>query len=161
MYLVEDNPPATAFVQNLSLVYRYILQNRERTLVPLADELQLAEAYLALLTERFGDGLCVHIDVPTEFLTRQIPPMTLQLLIENAVKHNVVDARHPLRITIRLNGAGELIVENSRHRRQPAANGVGIGLQNIRHRYQLTANVQPTIHSTDDYFTVHLPLLVR
>lgn len=158
-YLVEDNRPAVAFVENLSLVYRYILQNRDKPLVPLADELRLAEAYLALLKERFGDGIQVSIDIPAGQHDRQLPPMTLQLLLENAVKHNMVDARNPLHITIRLNEAGELVVENSLHRRSTTENRAGIGLQNIRHRYQLTANVLPTISEDAGQFVVRLPLL--
>lgn len=165
LYLVEDNRPAVAFVENLALVYRYVLQNRDKTLVPLADELQLARAYLALLQERFGEGIRVSIDIPAAQLDRHLPPMTLQLLLENAVKHNVVDAKSPLHITIRLNDAGELAVENSL-RRRPSPNGeanpshqLGIGLQNIRHRYQLSAHVQPTVSETAGLFSVRLPLL--
>ncbi len=161
MCLVEDNPPATAFVQNLSLVYRYVLQNRDKTLVPLADEFQLADAYVALLTERFGEGIQFRIDIPADCLDRQLPPMTLQLLLENAVKHNIVDARQPLSITIRLNDSGELVVENSLRRRLTTDLRTGIGLQNIRHRYQLTAQVEPTVSEEAGLFTVRLPLLPK
>ncbi len=161
MYLVEDNPPAISFVQNLSLVYRYVLQNRDKMLVPLADELQLADAYVALLTERFGEGIEVRIDIPANYLDRQLPPMTLQLLLENAVKHNIVDANCPLAITIRLNDAGELVVENSLHPRLTTVHRTGIGLQNIRHRYQLTAHIEPTISEEGGQFIVRLPLLLK
>lgn len=158
-YLVEDNRPAVAFVENLSLVYRYILQNRDKTLVPLADELRLAEAYLALLKERFGEGIQVSIDIPAAHHNSQLPPMTLQLLLENAVKHNVVDSKQPLHISIRLNEASELVVENSLRRRKTTETSNGIGLQNIRHRYQLTASLQPTISENADHFVVCLPLI--
>jgi len=161
LYLVTDNLPASTFVENLSLVYRYILQSRDKPLVSLADELTLADAYLALLRERFGEALQVCIDIPPDQRTRQLPPLTLQLLIENAIKHNIVDAKHPLTIGIRLNKNGALLVENSLNRKAvDSAVKTGIGLQNIRHRYQLTAGVEPTVSETNGQFVVQLPLLL-
>ncbi|WP_144051658.1 sensor histidine kinase [Fibrisoma limi] len=159
-YIVEENPRrAVAFIESLSLVYRYVLQNRDKTLVPLRDELKLAEAYLFLLKNRFEEGLQVTIDVPDCDRDRLIPPMTLQLLLENAVKHNVVNEQHPLHITLTCNESGELVVQNSLHRRQHVEAGTGIGLQNIRHRYELLINKQPAVVENGQSFTVRLPLI--
>jgi two-component system, LytTR family, sensor kinase len=161
-YLVEDNPQAVAFVENLSLVYRYILQNRHKTLVPLVDELRLADAYVFLLRQRFGDALRVETDIADCHHHKLIPPMTLQLLLENAVKHNIVDADRPLHISLRCTDAGELIVENNR---QPRLNGetnrVGVGLTNIHHRYELLGANLPVIHRDASQFVVKLPLLAE
>ncbi len=158
-YLVDENPTAVRFIGNLSLVYRYILQNRDKTLVPLSDELKLAEAYLFLLKNRFGEGIQVEIDVPDCDRNRMIPPMTLQLLIENAVKHNVVDEARPLAIRLKCSESGELVVENSLHRRQTVEGKNGIGLRNIRHRYELLNCGEPTIVEAETAFTVRLPLV--
>jgi len=158
-YLVDDNPVAVRFVENLSLVYRYILQNRDKTLVPLADELKLAEAYLYLLKNRFGEGIQVAIDVPKDDRSRLIPPMTLQLLIENAVKHNVVDESRPLQIRLSCSPSGELLVENSLHRRQSVEGKTGIGLRNIRHRYDLLNVGPPAVRDDGAVFAVRLPLV--
>lgn len=158
-YLVEDNPQAVAFVENLSLVYRYVLQNRSKPLVPLHDELKLAEAYLFLLKNRFGDGLRVEVDVPDCDRDRLIAPMTLQLLLENAVKHNVVSTDHPLTITLRCGDSGELLVQNSRHPRQSVEGRTGIGLRNIRHRYELLTHRQVQVGEEAGRFLVRVPLL--
>lgn len=159
IYLVEDKPQAVAFVEKLSLVYRYILQSRERTLVSLREELTLAHAYLFLLQQRYGAGIQVTIDVPDWALDRQIPPMTLQLLLENAVKHNQVDAINPLVIRLTTNEPNQLVVENSVHPRLAVEGHTRIGLENIRSRYQILAGVEPEIQHTARTFFVKLPLL--
>ncbi len=164
--LVEDNPPAVSFVENLSLVYRYILQNRDKTVVPLADELRLVKAYVFLLQQRFGEALQVEIIIPDELHERQIPPLTLQLLLENAVKHNIVSRANPLHIRLTVDASGQLVVENNRQPKVSAngqarpAEGVGIGLKNIENRYQLLGQVRPTVTETTECFTVHLPLIL-
>lgn len=165
VYLVEDNPQAVAFVENLSLVYRYILQNRDKTVVPLADELRLARAYMFLLQQRFGEGLYVDITIPDHLHEQQIPPLTLQLLLENAVKHNTVSRANPLHIRLTVDASGQLVVENNRQPKLAAngqarpVDGAGIGLKNIENRYQLLHQPPPTVTETNGYFTVQLPLI--
>lgn len=181
--IVEENPrQAVDFIENLSLVYRYILQKRDQTLVTVADELDLARSYLYLLKKRFGDSLHTTIDVPTKYHAWQIPPMTLQLLLENAVKHNVVSRAHPLHIRLTVNDAGDLMVTNTIQKRLVSSvtasllNGPsegtaisqatplpslpsGVGLRNIQNRYRLLGQHQPVVTETDREFSVQVPLI--
>jgi two-component system, LytTR family, sensor kinase len=161
VYLVEDNPKAVAFVENLSIVYRYILQNRDKTLVPLADELRLTDAYVFLLRQRFGHALQIHNDIPEFFHDRLIPPMALQLLLENAVKHNVVDTDRPLHVRLYCTDASNLVVQNNLQRRAGLPIKSGVGLQNICHRYELLNGKQPIIQEKTGQFVVILPLIHR
>lgn len=160
MYLVEDHPQAASFVENLSLVYRYVLQNRERTLVPLSEELRLAKAYLFLLKQRFGEAIQVRMTISDAEQAGQLPPMTLQLLIENAVKHNIVSEKNPLTITIGCPQSGQLTVSNTLQRKIHTTETTGIGLRNIRHRYELLGDAQLEIRKTNGLFLVTLPLLM-
>jgi two-component system, LytTR family, sensor kinase len=159
MYLVEDHPQAASFVENLSLVYRYVLQNRERTLVPLSDELRLAKAYLFLLKQRFGEAIQVEMAVSDAEQLGQLPPMTLQLLIENAVKHNIVSEKNPLLLTIRCCQTRQLTVSNTLQRKIHSTETTGIGLRNIRHRYELLGNAQMQVWEENSEFVVRIPLL--
>ncbi len=181
--IVEENPrQAVDFIENLSLVYRYILQKRDQTLVTLADELDLARSYLYLLEKRFGDSLQTTIDVPAKYDSWQIPPMTLQLLLENAVKHNVVSRAHPLHIQLTVSDMGDLTVTNTVQKRLvgsvavPVINGLsggtainqvvplptlpsGVGLRNIQNRYRLLGQHPPVVTETDREFSVRVPLI--
>lgn len=161
IYLIEDKPVAVSFVENLSLVYRYVLQSRDRTLVPLDGELMLARAYVSLLEQRHGAGMQVSISVPDWAMERQVPPMTLQLLLENAVKHNQVDPKDPLMIRLTVNEREQLVVENSVHPRLTVEGHTRVGLENIRSRYRLLADVEPDIQQTARTFCVKLPLLTN
>jgi two-component system LytT family sensor kinase len=181
--IVEENPrQAVDFIENLSLVYRYILQKRDQTLVTLDEELDLAQAYLYLLEKRFGANLQAEITVPAHYRSWQLPPMTLQLLLENAVKHNIIDRNRPLRIQLTVTDGGELLVVNNRQKRMtapitgtvapdlPGADGVsvqsrlvrgvpsGVGLRNIHNRYRLLGKKPPVVLETDQHFTVQLLL---
>lgn len=161
IYLIEDKPAAVSFVENLSLVYRYVLQSRDRTLVSLDGELMLARAYVSLLEQRYGAGMQVSINVPDWAMERQVPPMTLQLLLENAVKHNQVDPKDPLMIRLTVDEREQLVVENSVHPRLTVEGHTRVGLENIRSRYRILANVEPVIQRTAQTFVVKLPLLTN
>ncbi|RYC69408.1 sensor histidine kinase [Spirosoma sordidisoli] len=179
--IVEESPrQAVDFIENLSLVYRYVLQKRDQTLVTLDEELDLAQAYLYLLDKRFGANLQAEITIPDRYRSWQLPPMTLQLLLENAVKHNIVDRTRPLRIQLTVTDGGELLVVNNKQKRMtspmavpagadsPVADDVpvpstlpkgmpsGVGLRNIHNRYRLLSEKPPVVTETDEFFTVQL-----
>jgi LytS/YehU family sensor histidine kinase len=139
-------------------VYRYLLQSNEKELIHLSQELQFAEAYFFLLQTRFGDGINLRIDVPEEYLDYTIPPLTLQMLLENAVKHNQVSARKPLQISIS-EEEGELVVKNTNQPKRSAVSSNGMGLSNIAAKYKLLNQSELTIIHDEESFTVKLPLL--
>ncbi|TGD79857.1 sensor histidine kinase [Hymenobacter wooponensis] len=162
--LVEENDPARAsrFIRQLSQVYRYVLDSQEQEIVPLAEEMKFVEAYLFLQRTRLGEGMQVEMDLPTTALdTLLVPPLAVQLLLENALKHNATSQRNPLRIRIELDEAARtLTVRNDRRLRRLAdGESTGLGLSNLQARYAFLTKQPVTIEQTDTEFSVTLPLL--
>ncbi|SDL99423.1 sensor histidine kinase [Siphonobacter aquaeclarae] len=148
------------FIAQLSKSYRYILEQKDNELVSLKTELEFAESYTFLLKIRFGDKFDVRIDVPEDGRQAfRIAPLTLQLLIENAVKHNSMSAREPLEVTIRLEDR-TLVVENSLRPRLQPETSTGIGLRNITERYRLLTDRDVRYGEKDGLFVVQIPLIV-
>ena len=162
--LIEPgNAPAQAFVEQLADVYRYVLLAQGRATVPLAEELAFVEAYLALHKARFRNNLVVELGIAPAALARRVAPLSVQLLVENALKHNVASRQHPLhlRLTTTPEAPGFLLVENTlRPRTAGLAPGTGTGLANVRRRYELlgAAHAVELTHA-DGLFVVKLPLL--
>lgn len=160
-YLIGADPDrARRFNDLLARVYRYILSQRDRHLVLLAEEMRFVDDYVALLRVRFGDGaLRLERDAPEGALeTHVVPPLAVQLLVENAVKHNQLDRDDPLVITLRLAG-GELVVENRRRPRPLDRPSAGVGLSNLQERCKLATGRPVALDVTPDRFAVRLPLL--
>ena len=159
-HLIEDQPSkAKQFNDNLADVYRYILQNKARDLVLLGDEIKFLEDYFSLLKIRFEDAVQLNILVPEnnleEFL---VPPISLQILAENAIKHNEFNDDNPLQLDIRIQGE-ELIVHNNLRKKKLRKASSKIGLQNLNDRYKLTTNKFITVREGEKDFTVNLPVL--
>lgn len=157
--LVFESPErSAAFIQELSKIYRYVLDVQDEQLVSLKKELDFASHYLSLQKIRFEDGLEYFIDVSSSDAL-YLPPLSLQLLLENAIKHNIASSEKPLHIMIE-QIQNCLIVRN---RLQPKltkeASQKGIGLSNIQKRYALLSDQKPTITQTEKEFIVELPLL--
>jgi sensor histidine kinase YesM len=155
----EDPQLAVAFVQKLSNVYRYVLQNKDKELVTLAEEMKVAEAYLFLLKTRFGENLRVHIDIPPGQMDKFIAPLTLQMLLENAIKHNVVSAEKPLHIDLYVEKDQVLVVKNNLQRKSSVPDSTQTGLANISQRYRLLCQQAVEVIVTASNFMVVLPLL--
>ena len=157
--LIPENPAhAVNFVQQLSKVYRHILEVKDEKSILLKDELDLLNAYTFLLKTRFDKNLDVTIDIPTEKLQKRIVPLSLQILMENAIKHNIVSADKPLHIDIStLNGS--LVVSNNLQMKNQVNECTGIGLDNIRNRYKLISEKPVNVTSNDNNFTVSIPLI--
>lgn len=154
-----DQGRAVTFVQRLATVYRYVLQHRHTARVPLRAELQLVKAYLYLLQTRYPLGLEVEIMVDPAHCARLVLPMVVQLLVENAVKHNRIEPDAPLHIRIQTTDEW-LVVENNRQplTRPPASTGVG--LRNVTRRYEAAeAGAAVRVEQTAEWFRVSLPLL--
>lgn len=157
--LVETEPKkAREFVSSFSALYRKVLTSRERTIVPVEEELELLHHYLFLQRIRFGESLLVKLEVPARALKGYLPPFTLQMLVENAIKHNVISAAHPLHITITVEG-DHLIVRNDLLPRGTKEAGTGTGLENIRRRYLMLGAAEPTFTVSDPYYTASVPIL--
>jgi sensor histidine kinase YesM len=163
--LISENPRlASEFVQQLAKVYRYVLQSREKEYVPLATEMSFVQHYIKLLQTRFQTMVQVVVDVAPEARERLIVPVTLQALIENAIKHNIINAQNPLCIKISStmeNDAWYLVVENTLQRKQLVEGSNKQGLQNLQTLYSYITPLALDIRADEAAmtFTVRLPLL--
>ncbi|HEX5026113.1 MAG TPA: histidine kinase [Agriterribacter sp.] len=159
-HLIEEKPAtAKLFNDQLADVYRYILQHKRQELVLLREEMYFLNDYFSLLRMRFDNAVQLIIEVPEpEFVTYLIPPISLQLLVENAVKHNEFSKRIPLIVTIQWE-EDHLIVSNKIYKKQLRNNSSKIGLNNLNERYKLTTGNAIRVNSTSDFFAVKLPLL--
>lgn len=157
--LIPDDPQqAVNFVQQLSKVYRHILEVKDEKSIPLKDELDVLKAYAFLLQTRFGQNIEIDIDVADEKLQKRIVPLSLQLLMENAIKHNIVSADKPLKIDVYAEN-GSLVVSNNLQKKNQLHESTGIGLDNIRNRYKLLGDKTVQVTESDNNFTVSIPLL--
>ncbi|MBO9203534.1 MULTISPECIES: sensor histidine kinase [Niastella] len=147
------------YIMQLSNVYRYLLNYNDNNVASLQDELAFTNSYLYILKERFEDALQVHILVAEELLSLYIPPLSLQILIENAIKHNVIAPGQPLHIYIYTDGNHTLTVENNIQPKLSMEKHTGKGLKNINDRLRLLSGKQLDITNTGTKFIVKLPLL--
>lgn len=158
-YLVyEDQDQAAQFIKKLSEVYRYVLDTREREVVVFREELDFARSYVFLQKIRFEESLQVHLEVPNES-SYSLPPLALQMLLENAIKHNELSEEHPLQITIFTEDDTRLVVKNNVQPKEIREASSGIGLDNIRARYAYLTEEKVVVTNDGQYFTVKLPLL--
>jgi len=157
--ILEDQQLGYQYSENFSKVYRYLLLNSKKDLITLEDEMKFLKAYIFLLKHRAGTGIAFEIDIDPDQLNLHLPPMTLQLLIENAMKHNKFLKSNPLRIVVKSGTDDDLIVSNSIIPLQKKETSPGLGLQNIVQRYLLLTDRVPQITTTDDLFTVSIPLI--
>ncbi len=154
----DDKEIAIEYVEKLSDFFRNILEYKDKDLIPLDEELNLLETYTYLQKKRFCTNL--SIDITKSALTDQmrIPPMVLQMLIENAVKHNIVSTEFPLKIEVTVS-ASKIYVQNTLQPKKVAVPSTGIGLENIRNRYRLLGNSDIDINTENKLFTVIIPVI--
>ena len=157
IYLIPEAPDkAVNFVQKMSKVYRYVLESREANLIPLAEELEFLNAYIYLLKERFGDNLNITIADFSQKTDLAIVPLSLQMLFENAIKHNVISTEKPLTIEV-FEENGHLVVRNNLQRKNQVMDSTGVGLQNIKDRYRMLSDKPVEVIVSQQYYTVILP----
>ena len=154
----KDPEMAIQFIHQLAKVYRYILDQQEEEIVPLETEITFAKSYVFLMEIRYKDRLKVHWDVP--ITTGEVPPYVLQLLLENAIKHNIISKHKPLHIHIRRVGQTLTVANNLQVKKAEGASW-GIGLNNIKERYLLLSNATVKIVQKATDFTVEVPILKR
>lgn len=154
----KDADTSAKFISQLSYVYRYLLYSQERKIVSLAEELEFMDAYLYLLKIRFGENIFINKNIQTDVEKFHIAPATLQMLIENAIKHNVVSGKAPLKIEITsLNGS--ITVANNLQEKKVKEPSAYVGLKNIKKRYEFLSNKPVEIKKTDSEFIVKVPLV--
>jgi two-component system, LytTR family, sensor kinase len=154
----EDSERSVRFVRQLAKIYRYFLETTHEKTVPLQQEMDFVHSYTFLLKERFGESLHLEIDDKNACEDCQIVPFSLQLLLENCIKHNIISSDKPLYINI-LFTEKNLKVKNNLQLKNQIQEGAGVGLKNIENRYALLSNEKVIINKTENYFEVTLPLL--
>jgi sensor histidine kinase YesM len=151
-----DTKKATQFVHKLSDVYRYVLEQRENELVPLKEDLKFMEDYIFLQKIRFGDNLQVENKLEVD-LNRLVIPLSLQMLVENAIKHNEISREHPLVIGITSTGNGHVIVKNNLQRREVSETSLGTGLENLRKQITYFSSDPMLVLEEANAFIVRMP----
>ena len=154
----EDPKSAVEFVQRTADYFRYILNLKDKDIIPLEEELKLIEDYYFLQKKRYGEKLQLHINISQETLSSVVAPLTLQMLFENAIKHNIISKDRPLRINIQ-NEGDFIVVENNLQRRESGADSNHMGLNNITNRYRYLSGKEIEIIQNGANFTVKIPIL--
>ncbi|WP_226390407.1 sensor histidine kinase [Penaeicola halotolerans] len=157
--ILKDQSLGYQYSENFARLYRYLLVNSKKELITLKEEMKFIESYLFLLKNRMGEGVDFLISVSEEQMSLKLPPISLQILIENAVKHNKVDKDSPLQVKIYSLSTDYLVVYNELKPLLKNPISSGIGLENIVKRYSLISDKTPIISQDNNSFIVQLPLL--
>lgn len=160
-YLIdEDSALAKQFLKNVSTIYRYILQNNDKALIPAREEYDMARQYLAVIQQRYTSLLHMEEAISREALDdRDVPPLVLQQLIENAIKHNRIDEASPLKLTFTAEN-GFLTVANNRNPKRPEHTSK-TGLANIKKRYEYLTDQEVLVSESPELFSVSVPLIAH
>ena len=159
--LIEENPEnAQRFTTSLSKIYRYVLDQKDKELVPLKEELNFAKTYMKLLSMRFENSLTYSLPDTMIDEDAKVVPLSLQLLLENTIKHNIVSDMQPLHITITIEG-DYLEVSNNLQKKEVLQSGSGVGLQNIISRYAILTEKPVIVDSDEANFLVKIPILTK
>jgi two-component system LytT family sensor kinase len=158
--LIEENKTeAEHFLDELSKVYRYLLRNNESGISTVEKEIRFIQSYFELLRTRYGEGLQLNMDIDLRYYPYQLPSLSLQLLVENAVKHNIVSRQQPLIMEIFTTAGNKLVVNNNLQRKSPGMPSTRIGLSNIQGKYRLLQQEGFQIVEGEKNFMVVLPLI--
>jgi sensor histidine kinase YesM len=158
--LIDQDPKKSkTFIENFAEVYRSLLRSKSDDLITLKEELEFIDAYIFLILTRFEDHVQFTVNLNPSSESRMLPPLTLQLLIENAIKHNTIDEKNPLTIHVLQMDEDYIIVSNSLNETRVKDDRKGSGLDNIRERYAYFTDKAIRIAKTSSHFEVHIPLL--
>ncbi|MFY7839364.1 MAG: sensor histidine kinase [Lacibacter sp.] len=157
--ITVDRQRAEEFLNELSIVYRYLLRNNEEGLSTLANEINFIKSYYRLLQTRHGEAVEIHIEIDKRYEPYLLPSLTLQLLVENVVKHNALSKNKPLVIDIFTMAGNKLVVNNNLQRRTVKAPSNNVGLENIKTKYTLLKQPGFQVMENEKNFTVVLPLI--
>jgi Histidine kinase len=154
----KDADVAEQFINQLSKVYRYILESRSQEIIALEEEMRNLEAYVFLMQIRFGGNFIFHNQLTVNSNSYKVAPLTLQMLVENALKHNEISKMYPLSISVFLE-ENCIVVRNNLQLKTNQNDSTGIGLSNIKARYQFLSSEPVSISEADGFFTVKIPLI--
>lgn len=160
-YLIrsKNNDNALIYIDNLSDIFRYVLQKNNENLVTLKEELNFLDSYNYLLKIRFENKISININIPDDFFEKKLPAISLQPLIENIVKHNIINDENKMSIEIFINDNNNLEIKNQLNKKDQQEKNSKIGLENLNNRYKLLLNKEIKIIQTEDFFIVELQLL--
>lgn len=155
----KDADTSAKFISQLASVYRYLLYNQEKKVVPLAEELAFMESYFYLLIIRFGENIVIQNRISEDIHNRYVPPAVLQMLVENAIKHNVVSKKHPLLIEL-FQEKDYIVISNNLQEKGVKEDSTKVGIRNIIQRYRLLSDRPVEVIRADKSFVVKIPLLL-
>ena len=156
-----DQDKAVEFINQFSKVYRYVIESNNKELVALSTEMEFIQSYIFLLNIRFGKNINFIINVDQSYNSALVPPMALEIILENTIKHNEVSTEKPLNVEIHTFHQNYLTISNHLQLRHDVEPGTKLGLNNIKKRYQHYTNQPVMIQKSKDYFTVQIPLLQK
>lgn len=157
--LIKKQPlEAYKFTKEFAKIYRVVLELKEHSLIHLSEELDFIRSYIFLQKIRFSENLSIDINIPSQYLDHYLPPFSLQLVIENAIKHNIISEEHPLHIEIYYE-ADRLVVRNNLQIRNNFHGSTGVGSKNMELRYKLISEDEPEFYTDAEYYYVRLPLI--
>lgn len=156
--MVADNEAATEYISNLSDFMRYILGSRDKELVLVREEVDMLKKYIDIQQSRFGDNLLTDFNLSSSYYHFSIPPLVLQMLYENCIKHNIISTEKPLNISIFVENE-YIVISNNLQLKQPGTS-TGQGLKNIIERYRYFTSKEVKIAADNKHFTVKVPLLI-
>jgi len=155
----QDTRKAQQFIDEFSLIYRYVLETIEKKVVSLSDELEFTRSYIFLQQIRYGENLVFGINLDAGLMDRWLPPLSLQVVLENAIKHNVIGGNQRLHVDIFAEN-GWLVIRNNLQRKISSGKSTGVGLVNLTSRYELISREKPSFKVEDGYYVVKLPLIL-
>lgn len=159
--LIKSNPElASDFLQNMSRVYRYVLKHKDKEVVSLREETEFLNDYLFLLETRFGEAFRFESTIPEEALGKGIVPVTLQILVENAVKHNIISDKKPLHLCLSVEG-DYLVMKNANHPKKNVEGSNGLGLENLKNLYRYMSDLTLYWELNEREYKIHIPLIER
>ena len=159
--LIEENPEsAQKFTTSLSKVYRYVLEQKDKELVSVAEELKFAKTYMNLLKMRFENSITFEIPEVFDNEEAKVVPLSLQLLLENCIKHNIVSEAKPLHVKISIEN-NQLVVTNNLQKKEVLSDRKGVGLQNIVNRYAILTKRTVLVEENEQEFKIFLPILTK
>lgn len=157
--IIQSDPKqAVKFTKEFSRIFRYALELKDNIVIPLHEELAFTNAYIYLQKLRYGENLRISIDIDAERMDEYIPPFSLQLLVENAIKHNVISSEGPLLVNI-CNQGHFLKVTNNVQPREEEVKSLKVGLTNLKSRYALISDLQPSFKTNGTSYTARLPII--
>lgn len=157
--VLQEKPEANTFIEEFSMVYRHVLNSQQQELVTIGEELEFMSHYIFLLSHRFPRSIQFNIRIDPVYYSSFIVPVALQMLVENAIKHNIVSTSQPLKIDIYVEGDQRLVVTNNLQPRSTVEPSTRIGLSNIGQRYELISRQKIIVQHMQSSFSVSLPLI--